>query len=128
MNPRPLSPYLVYRFMYTMVLSFAHRLTGVALSVGSLLLVYAVFALSGDAVRFEHARVFFRHWAVQTMILALAVCFFYHLSNGVRHLLWDIGWGFEKVQARRSGWFVVVSTLALSALAVWLAVRAGSLA
>jgi succinate dehydrogenase / fumarate reductase cytochrome b subunit len=127
MKQRPLSPFLVYRFMYTMALSFAHRLTGVALSVGSLLLVYAVFALSGDAVRFEHARVFFGHWAVQAVICALAVCFFYHLSNGVRHLLWDIGWGFEKVQARRSGWFVVVSTLALSALAVWLAVRAGNL-
>ncbi len=123
MNQRPLSPYLVYRFMYTMVLSFAHRVTGVAMSVGSLLLVYAVFALSGDAVRFEHARVFFGSSVVRAMIFALAVCFFYHLSNGIRHLLWDIGWGFEKAQARRSGWFVVVSTLALSALAVWLAMR-----
>ncbi len=126
MTERPLSPYLVYRFMYTMVLSFTHRVTGVAMSAGSLLLVYAVFALSGDAARFEHARVFFGHWAMRAVIFALAVCFFYHLSNGVRHLLWDIGWGLEKAQARRSGWFVVVSTLALSVLALWLAVRGAS--
>jgi succinate dehydrogenase / fumarate reductase cytochrome b subunit len=113
--------------MYTMVLSFTHRVTGVAMSAGSLLLVYAVFALSGDAVRFEHARVFFGSWIVRAVIVALVISFLFHLSNGVRHLLWDIGWGFEKTQARRSGWLVVVSTLALSVLAAWLVMRAGSL-
>jgi len=125
MNERPLSPFLVYRFMYTMVLSFAHRMTGVFMTVGALLLVYGLLALAGDAATFEQARVFFRHWAVQLLMLGLTVSFFFHLSNGVRHLFWDIGWGFEKHQARRSGWWVVISTLVLTVAALWMAVCGG---
>jgi succinate dehydrogenase / fumarate reductase cytochrome b subunit len=125
MNERPLSPYLVYRFMYTMVLSFTHRVTGVFMSISALLLIYGLVALAGDAASFERARAFFGHWAVQLGMLALTISFFYHLSNGIRHLFWDIGWGFETSQARRSGWFVVASTLLLTALSIWIALRAG---
>jgi succinate dehydrogenase / fumarate reductase cytochrome b subunit len=125
MSERPLSPFLLYRFMYTMVLSFAHRATGVFMSLGALLLVYGLVALAGDVASFEQARVVFRHWLVQLVMFGLTLSFFYHLSNGVRHLFWDIGWGFEKHQARRSGWLVVVSTLLLTALSMWIAVHAG---
>jgi succinate dehydrogenase / fumarate reductase, cytochrome b subunit len=128
MSERPLSPFLLYRFTYTMVLSFVHRLTGLFVSVGALLLVYGLVALAGDARSFEHARVFFRHWMLQLAMLGLTVAFFYHLSNGVRHLFWDIGWGFEKTQARRSGWLVVASTLVLTALAMWIALQSAGAA
>jgi succinate dehydrogenase / fumarate reductase cytochrome b subunit len=128
MNDRPLSPFLVYRFMYTMALSFAHRITGVFMSIGSLLLVYGLLALSGDAASFARARAFFGWWPVQLLMLGLTVSFFYHLSNGVRHLFWDVGWGFERRQARRSAWWVVISTLALTAAALWTAVCAGRVA
>jgi succinate dehydrogenase / fumarate reductase cytochrome b subunit len=111
--------------MYTMVLSFAHRLTGLGLSVGALLLTYALVALAGGVESFERARLIFRHWSVQLVMLALTLCFFFHFSNGIRHLFWDIGRGYEKTQARRSGWLVVASTLVLTALLMWLAVRAG---
>ena len=126
MNERPLSPFLIYHFMYTMVLSFVHRLTGLLMSIGALLLTYAHVALAGDAASFERARVFFRHWTLQLVMLALTVSFFYHLSNGIRHLCWDMGWGFERAQARRSGWFVIASTVLLTALSMWVAVREGN--
>ena len=126
MNERPLSPFLVYRFMYTMVLSFVHRLTGVFMSMGALLLTFALVALAGDAASFERARACFGHWTMRLAMLALTVSFFYHLSNGIRHLLWDLGWGFEKAQARRSAWVVVAGTIVMSALFLWVAVHAGS--
>ena len=126
MNQRPLSPFLVYRFMYTMVLSFMHRITGVFMSVGALLLTYGLVALAGDVSSFERARSFFRHWTLQLVMLTLTISFFYHLSNGIRHLAWDLGWGYEKAKARRSAWMVAVSTVVLTALSLWVAVRAGS--
>jgi len=100
MNTRPLSPFLVYRFMYTMVLSFAHRITGTCLVVGALLLTYGLVALAGSAASFEQARRFFSHWAIRVVLVGLLAAFFYHLSNGIRHLFWDLGVGYEKSQAR----------------------------
>ena len=126
MNARPLSPFLVYRFKYTMVLSFAHRITGASLSVAALLLTYGVVAVAGSEQSFEQARRFFSHWTIRVILLGLLVAFFYHLSNGIRHLFWDLGLGYEKSQARRSGWWVVASTAVLTALALWIAARAGS--
>lgn len=125
MNARPLSPFLVYRFMYTMVLSFAHRVTGVCLGLGALLVSYGLVALAGGEESFEQARRFFSHWTIRVVLLGLLVAFFYHLSNGIRHLVWDLGAGYEKSQARRSGWWVLVSTVILTALALWIAARAG---
>ena len=125
MTERPLSPYLVYRFMYTMVLSFLHRITGVFMSVGALLLAYALAALAGDAASFERARAFFSHWTLQLVMFTLTLGFFFHLSNGIRHLVWDLGWGFEKAQARRSAWWVVACTILLTALSIGIAVRTG---
>ncbi len=123
MNERPLSPFFVYRFMYTMMLSFAHRITGVCLSAGALLLTYGLLALAGNAESFERARLFFRHWIVQVVMLGLTIAFFFHLSNGIRHLFWDLGHGYEKSQARRSAVFVIVATILLTGLSIWLAVR-----
>ena len=125
MNARPLSPFLVYRFMYTMVLSFAHRITGVCLVGGVLLLTYGLVALAGSEETFEQARRFFSHWTIRVVLLGLLVAFFYHLSNGIRHLFWDLGVGYEKSHARRSGWWVVAATAVLTALALWIAARAG---
>lgn len=123
MNERPLSPFLVYRFMYTMLLSFAHRISGVCLSMGALLLTYGLVALAGDSESFERARVFFGHWILQVVLLGLTIAFFFHLANGIRHLLWDLGHGYEKREARRSAVFVIVATILLTALALWLALR-----
>jgi len=106
-----------------MVLSFAHRITGLCLTIAALLLTYGLLALAGDEGSFERARFFFRHWTLQVVMLGLTIAFFFHLSNGIRHLFWDLGHGFEKIQARRSAVFVIIATLLLTGLSLWLAVR-----
>jgi len=106
---RPLSPHLqVYRPMYTMVLSISHRISGVFQSVGMLLLAYwLVAAASGDGAYATAARLFGSP-LVKLAIVGWIVAFWFHLFAGLRHLVWDAGYGFEKRTARRSARLVVV--------------------
>lgn len=104
-----------------MVLSILHRVTGVAMSLGFVVFVawlfdtasgpqsYAVFATAmGSAIG-------------KLMLIGWSFAFFFHLSNGARHLLWDTGRGFEKRQANRSAWLVLVAAIALTAMFWWVA-------
>jgi succinate dehydrogenase / fumarate reductase cytochrome b subunit len=106
---RPLSPHLqVYRPMYTMVLSISHRISGVFQSIGMLLLAYwLVAAASGDGAYATAARLFGSP-LVKLAIVGWIVAFWFHLFAGLRHLVWDAGYGFEKRTARRSARLVVV--------------------
>lgn len=112
MPERPLSPHLsVYRFLYTLTLSILHRITGLWLAVGLCALVYwLVSAASGES---EYARVsaLLGAWYVRVLLLMWLGAYCYHFANGLRHLAWDAGFGFEKVQARRSGRVVVAVAL-----------------
>ena len=109
MAARPLSPHLtVYRFAYTMALSILHRITGVALAAGLVLLVCWLQALaSGPAAYAQFTAVAGRGLA-QVVLAAWLVAFVYHFANGIRHLCWDAGYGLNKVQARRSALWVVL--------------------
>jgi succinate dehydrogenase / fumarate reductase cytochrome b subunit len=121
---RPLSPFLsVYRWQYTMALSILHRVTGCALSVGLLLLVYWLVAAASGAEAYETARSFFAHPLVQVLLLGFSFAFFYHLLNGVRHLTWDTGHGLERRAARLSGWIVFLGAIACTALFWFLLLR-----
>ena len=117
MPARPLSPHLsVYKFAYTMALSIAHRIAGVALSLG--LVVLAAWLLSAAAGPDSYAATVavLSHWIFRVLLLGWLAAFLYHFANGVRHLLWDVGVGLEKAQARRSATVVVVVVvLALAA-------------
>jgi succinate dehydrogenase / fumarate reductase cytochrome b subunit len=116
--PRPLSPHLfIYRFGYTMSLSILHRFTGLALSMGFILLAYWLAALAWGESAYQ--RLTSGGVAVLLRIgLALwLVAFLYHLANGVRHLFWDAGMGLERAQARRSAVIVLLS-VAVAALAL----------
>lgn len=106
---RPLSPHLqVYRPMYTMVLSISHRISGVFQSIGMLLLAYwLVAAASGDGAYATAAKLF-GNPLVKLAIVGWIVAFWFHLFAGLRHLVWDAGYGFEKRTARRSARLVVV--------------------
>jgi succinate dehydrogenase / fumarate reductase, cytochrome b subunit len=122
---RPLSPHLqVYRWQISNTLSILHRATGVALSLGALALVSWLLALaSGQAA---HAQL---GWAFgslpgQFLLMVLTFCFFYHLCNGLRHLAWDAGYGFDKSVARKSGVVVVIAASLLTA-GFWLVALAG---
>jgi len=122
-RPRPLSPHLqIYRPMYTMVLSITHRATGLGLTAGLVLLAGWLWALASGPVAYARLQALLGSPPGCLVLGALVLAFWYHFCNGLRHLNWDIGRGFEKASARRSGALVVVATLALGAatlLALW---------
>ncbi len=121
---RPLSPFLHYRWQYTNTLSILHRITGVLLSLGFLLLVYWLAAVAAGPDRYASALETLSSLPAQAVFFGLAFSFCYHLWNGIRHLFFDFGVGFELKTARASGWAVAAGALVLGLL-VWAAVRAG---
>ena len=118
---RPLSPHLqIYRWQLTSVLSILHRLTGLALAAGTLLLVYWLVATAAGPAPFAAAQELVGSILGRLLLFGWTVALFYHLANGVRHLLWDAGKGFELRTAYASGWAVVIAAVALSLIA-WIA-------
>lgn len=112
---RPLSPFLMYRWQYTNTLSILNRATGVVLSIGLLLLVYWLVSLASGAGAYEKARALFATPVVVAALVGFSFSFFYHLLNGVRHLVWDVGYGFEKSTARKSGWVAFIGSIVVTA-------------
>ena len=115
---RPLSPHLkIYRWQLTMVLSIVHRATGIALLGGSIALVLWLAALAAGPEVFGVARSIAASWLGLLVLLGFTVALFFHLSNGIRHLFWDVGMGFERHQAYLSGIAVLAATALLTLLA-----------
>ena len=122
---RPLSPFMMYRWQYTNTLSILHRATGCALSVGTLLFVYWLVAAASGPEAYADAQAVFAHPLIKVLLVGFSFAFFYHLLNGVRHLAWDTGHGFEKQKARTSGWIAFLGAVALTALLWFVLVRRG---
>ncbi|MBF0094444.1 MAG: succinate dehydrogenase, cytochrome b556 subunit [Alphaproteobacteria bacterium] len=115
---RPLSPHVqIYRPQITSVLSITHRITGVGLAVGLLLLTYWLSSAAYGPEAYHKATAFLGSWFGQVLLFGWTVALFYHLTNGIRHLLWDTGRGLEIPQVYRSGRVVVASTVVLTVLA-----------
>ena len=127
---RPLSPHLqVYRPQISSVMSITHRATGAALGVGTLLLAYWLIAAATGPEAFDQARTLLASVPGRIVLLGFSWALFYHLCNGIRHLFWDAGYGFEIPSMHRSGWAVIVVSAALT-VGAWLAgyaVAGGSL-
>jgi succinate dehydrogenase cytochrome b subunit len=121
---RPLSPFLHYRWLYTNTLSILHRISGVFLSLAFFVLVYWLAAAAGGPERYDRALHTLASWPVQLILFAAAFAFCYHLLNGIRHLFFDMGRGFELATARRSAHATAVGAVLL-ALLVWWVARAG---
>jgi succinate dehydrogenase / fumarate reductase cytochrome b subunit len=116
---RPLSPHLqVYRWQITNTLSILHRMTGVALAVGTLLLVGWLVAAAAGPGPYAAVRGFMGSWLGMLMLFGWSYALFYHLANGIRHLVWDAGHGFEIKEVERSGW-LVVAVSAVATLGAW---------
>lgn len=112
---RPLSPYWIYRWQITMVLSSLHRITGLLLSLGAVVLaVWLVALASGPEAYGDVQQIVGSGW-FKPLLIGWTFCFFFHLLNGVRHLAWDAGYGFDKAHIQTSGWTVVVATFAATA-------------
>jgi succinate dehydrogenase / fumarate reductase cytochrome b subunit len=122
-HARPLSPFLHYRWQYSNTTSILHRVTGVLLSLGFFLLVYWLAAAAAGPERYASAMRVMGSWLGQAVLLGAVLAFCYHLLNGIRHLFFDAGRGFERPAARKSGWAVGVGSIVLGLLA-WYALRA----
>jgi succinate dehydrogenase / fumarate reductase cytochrome b subunit len=118
---RPLSPHLqVYKLPLSAVLSIFHRITGVALSVGTLLLVWWLIAASMGPEAFDTAQNAIGSWIGRLLLFGWSYALFFHLCNGVRHLFWDVGRGYEIPTVAASNWVVVMVSLVLTAIAwIW---------
>jgi succinate dehydrogenase / fumarate reductase, cytochrome b subunit len=120
-HPRPIAPFMlgqVYRLQLTSFTSFLHRVTGVFLSLGILALIYWLAAAATSAEAFDQAQAFAGSIIGRSALFLWTGAFFYHLLNGIRHLAWDAGWGFELPATYRTGWTVLVLTVVLT-LAAW---------
>lgn len=114
---RPLSPHLqIYRPQLTSVLSILHRLTGIALVAGTLLLVWWLVAVAAGPAAFETVQGFIGSWFGRALLLGWSYALFYHLANGIRHLAWDAGWGFELKTVYLTGWTVIWASVVLTLL------------
>lgn len=117
---RPLSPHLsIYRWPITMTVSILHRVTGVAMSFGLIILAVGLVSMLNGVADYQRFVAVMSSLPGRLILIGWSFSFFLHLSNGVRHLFWDFGHGFEKKQADASAWFVLLLSSAMTG-AFWL--------
>lgn len=116
---RPLSPHLqVYRPQLTSVMSISHRISGLLLSLGMVMVTAWLVALAAGPAAFAGVKAWLASPLGLGALLVWTISLFYHLLNGIRHLLWDAGWLLDLKGAYASGWATVVLTVVLTAI-VW---------
>jgi succinate dehydrogenase / fumarate reductase cytochrome b subunit len=117
---RPMSPHLqIYRPQLTSILSIVHRMTGVGLTLGAVLVVWWLLAAATGADYFATVDGLLTSWIGYLVLLGSTWALAYHLLNGIRHLFWDMGYGFEIETVERSGMAVLVGSGVLTVL-LWL--------
>lgn len=118
---RPLSPHIqIYRPQLTSVLSITHRLTGVALGVGSIVIVAWLVTGAAGQSAYQQFLSLMRSWIGLTLLFGWTFSMFFHLCNGVRHLFWDAGRGFDLRTIYASGWTVIATSVILTVI-LWAA-------
>jgi succinate dehydrogenase / fumarate reductase, cytochrome b subunit len=122
MAERPLSPFMVYRWAYTNTLSILHRVTGIVLVVSLLGLVVWLIGAGFGRDSYAAFQPIFTGIPARLVMSGAVIALIYHWCNGIRHLAWDMGWGFEKASARRSAALVVAATVIGGAICTYLIV------
>lgn len=116
---RPLSPHIqIYRWQAQMVSSIVHRATGVALAVGTLVVIYGLIELAGGEDGFNEFHALLGSPIGVLLMLGWSWSLFYHLCNGIRHLIQDGGAGYEINQFVRSSWLSLIGSVVLTVV-VW---------
>ncbi|MDB2697044.1 succinate dehydrogenase, cytochrome b556 subunit, partial [Alphaproteobacteria bacterium] len=108
-----------YKPQITSILSIFHRLTGISLSIGSFIIVAWIVSLSMGIESYSYFMSIVDNWFVQIIIFGFAFALFYHFSNGIRHLFWDAGLGFELKSVYISGSIVVLNAIILTTLTLY---------
>jgi succinate dehydrogenase / fumarate reductase cytochrome b subunit len=115
----------IYRMTrYSLISSFANRITGAVLSGGLLAFIYWLTCLARGAHAYARAQEVLGSDVARLGYAAVIAAFSYHLMAGVRHLIWDTGRGMEKAQSQRSAWLVIAAALVLTMVALFWALRA----
>lgn len=123
---RPLSPFMIgpyYRPQLTSMLSITHRLTGLGLAIGTIFLAAWVTAAASGPAAYASFSSVANSIVGRLLLVAYSWALLYHLCNGIRHLFWDTGRGFEIKSAYASGYAVVAASVVLTA-GVWIAALA----
>ena len=126
---RPLSPYMLgqtYRFQITSLMSLLHRVSGILLVAGAFGLAWWLLAVAAGGEAYASAAACLASPLGKLALFGFSLSMVYHLLNGIRHLLWDAGWGFELPEVYRSGYTVAGLTVVLTALIWFFALRGGA--
>lgn len=124
---RPLSPHLqIYRPQITSVMSILHRISGIILSFGALGLTWWLLAAARGGDAYRQAAEVMASLPGKLVLFGFSLALVYHLLNGLRHLLWDAGMGFEIPQVYRSGYLVAALTVLVTAAIWFFAMRGGA--
>jgi succinate dehydrogenase / fumarate reductase cytochrome b subunit len=112
---RPTSPHLqIYRLPLAALLSITHRITGVGLALGTLLLTWWVASAASGPEAYYMAVDCVKSWFGQLVLFGFSVALYFHLCNGIRHLVWDTVRSFEKADTARTNIYVLVATAVLT--------------
>lgn len=118
-KPRPLSPHLsIYKPIPTMVMSIAHRITGVALYIGTAFFVWWILAAASGPDAFATASAFFGSWIGRLILFGYTWVLMHHLVGGLRHFVWDTGQGMDKDFSTKMAYGSVIVSVALT-LIIW---------
>ncbi len=116
---RPLSPHLqIYKWQITMALSILHRATGIVLALGSLLLVSGLLSLASGPDTYARFAAVAGSLPGQVLLFGWTWALCYHLLNGIRHLAWDAGHGYDIPTVTVTGWVAVVLSLVFT-FVIW---------
>jgi succinate dehydrogenase / fumarate reductase cytochrome b subunit len=119
-SERPISPHLtIYRLTLTMAMSIAHRLTGMALYFGTLLLVWWLVAAATSARQYDLVNAVFSSWIGRIVLFGYTWALMHHMLGGMRHLIWDTGRGFEPAEREFLARATIIGSIALT-FAVWI--------
>lgn len=117
---RPLSPHLqVYRPQLTTTMSILHRATGIGLCAAALVLVCGLLSLAAGPDSWAQFAHLMNGTIGKLVTAAFLLTLVYHWLNGLRHLVWDTGWGLDLKRAYATGWTVAILTPLLTALILW---------
>ena len=121
----PTSPHLqIYRLPLTALLSITHRATGVFLAIGAVLLISALAAAAGGAETYAPFHSFLQSWFGQLILLAITFSLYLHFCNGIRHLFWDVGMGFELETSDFTAKLAIIVSILLT-IATWVVAAGG---
>lgn len=121
---RPLSPFMigqVYKPQFTSILSIMHRITGIGMTLAAVLVVWWFLAAGADSHSFDFVDGLLTSWIGGFILICSLAAFWFHFCNGIRHLFWDAGYGFEIETARKSAMAVLAGTAVMTVLTLILA-------